>query len=146
MGGLVAARYPPMTRTKPVANINSARPARTSRRRSFSDIRHLRDRSVKAIRLRAECNPVTDDASVWRGPRFVAALYLAIVALTGLFGFVIGSIRPADLDPSLFMVLDLPPTPLGVALYGMLTVGIILGGLLLLVRYVGKEYDPHRVE
>lgn len=89
---------------------------------------------------------VSDDASVWRGPRFVTALSLVIVALTGLFGFVIGTIRPADLDPELFMLVDLPPTPFGVAVYGMLTVGIVLGGLLLVVRYVGKAYDPHRVE
>ena len=89
---------------------------------------------------------VTESASVWRGPRFVSALYLAIVALTGVFGFVIGVIRPTDLNPKLFMLIDLPPTPFGVALYGMLTVGIVLGLLLLVVRYVGKEYDPHRVE
>ncbi|MEF8775393.1 MAG: cox cluster protein [Haloarculaceae archaeon] len=89
---------------------------------------------------------MSETATVWRGPRFVTALYVAVVALTGVFGFVIGAIRPENLEPELFMLIDLPPTPLGVALYGMLTVGILLGGLLLLVRYVGSEFDPHRLE
>ena len=89
---------------------------------------------------------MTSDASVWRGSRFVTALYLVIVALTGVFGFVIGAIRPENLDPELFTLVDLPPTPLGLALYGMVTVGLVLGALLLVVRYVGEEYDPHRVE
>ncbi len=77
----------------------------------------------------------------WNGPRFVLTLYGALVALTGVFGYVIGLIRPDDLDPRLFMVIELPPTPFGMALYGMITVGLILGVLLLAVRYVASEYD-----
>jgi hypothetical protein len=77
----------------------------------------------------------------WNGPRFVVTLYTLLVLLTGVFGYVIGMIRPEDLDPRLFMIIDLPPTPFGMALYGMLTVGFILGVLLLAVRYVASEYD-----
>ena len=115
-------------------------------RRSFSDMREASRLECKGYSSPVRRTVVTDTAPVWRGPRFVTALYLAVVALTGVFGYVIGAIRPANLEPELFMLIDLPPTPLGVALYGMLTVGILLGGLLLLVRYVGEEYDPHRVE
>jgi hypothetical protein len=83
---------------------------------------------------------VTDVDSRWEGSRFVVLLYVLIVALTGVFGFVIGVIRPLNLDPVLFMLVDLPPTPLGMALYGMVTVGVLLGLLLLLVNYVSR-YD-----
>lgn len=86
------------------------------------------------------------ERSVWRGRRFVLVLYAILVALTGVFGFVIGTIRPADLEPTLFGLVDLPPTPLGVALYGILTVGTILGVLLGLVSYVGNRYDTDGVE
>jgi len=77
----------------------------------------------------------------WEGPRFVVLLYGLLIALTGVFGYVIGLIRPKNLDPKLFMVVDLPPTPFGMAIYGMLTVGIILGVLLVAVSYVAREYD-----
>lgn len=82
---------------------------------------------------------MTDDA--WQGPRFVLLLYGALVALSGVFGYVIGLVRPEDLDPRLFMLVDLPPTPFGMAIYGSLTVAAILGVLLIAVRYVAAEYD-----
>ncbi|MFC7135060.1 MULTISPECIES: DUF7520 family protein [Salinibaculum] len=77
----------------------------------------------------------------WEGPQFVVVLYSLLVLLTGVFGYVIGLIRPADIDPKLFMLVEMPPTPFGMALYGMVTVGTILGVLLLAVRYVASEYD-----
>jgi hypothetical protein len=77
----------------------------------------------------------------WDGPRFIVVLYTLLVLLTGVFGYVIGLIRPADINPQLFMVVELPPTPVGMAVYGMVTVGLILGVLLLAVRYVAREYD-----
>jgi len=80
-----------------------------------------------------------------RGNRIVLAVYAAIVAVTGVMGFIIGLIRPKDLDPELFAVIDLPPTPFGMALYGMVTIALILGVLLLLVRYVAERYDTDAV-
>ena len=80
-----------------------------------------------------------------RGSRIVLAVYLVIVAVTGVMGFVIGTIRPANLDPKLFAVIDLPATPFGVALYGMLTIAFVLGILLLAVRYVAERYDTEAV-
>lgn len=73
------------------------------------------------------------------GDRVVVGLYLIIVALSGVMGFVLGAIRPADLDPELFGVIALPPTPFGVAVYGMVTVGLGLGVLLGLVVYVSNR-------
>ncbi|WP_340101875.1 DUF7520 family protein [Salinibaculum salinum] len=81
------------------------------------------------------------ETSEWRGQRFVLVLYVILVALAGTFGFIIGLVRPKDLDPKLFMLVDLPPNAVGMALYGALTIGTILGVLLLAVRYIANEYD-----
>lgn len=75
------------------------------------------------------------------GEKVVVQIYVVIVALAGVMGFVLGTIRPADLQPALFGVVALPPTPFGVALYGMLTVGVGLGVLLGLVIYVSRRTD-----
>lgn len=75
------------------------------------------------------------------GERVVVQLYGIIVALAGVMGFVLGNIRPADLEPELFGVIALPPTPLGVAIYGVVTVGLGLGVLLALVVYVSRRTD-----
>lgn len=80
-----------------------------------------------------------------RGNRVVVAVYLIIVATAGVMGFVIGTIRPEDLDPKLFAVVDMPPTPFGMALYGAVTVAVGLGVLLLLVRFVSERYDTDAV-
>jgi len=74
------------------------------------------------------------------GDRVVGQLYVIIVAIAGVMGFILGTISPADLEPELFGVIALPPTPLGVALYGIVTVGVGLGILLLLVVYVSERY------
>ncbi|MFC7020510.1 MULTISPECIES: DUF7520 family protein [Haloarcula] len=74
------------------------------------------------------------------GDRIVVRLYVAIVALAGVMGYVLGVIRPENLQPVLFGIIPLPPTPLGVAIYGVTTVGVGLGVLLLLVVYVSR-YD-----
>lgn len=72
------------------------------------------------------------------GRRFVLWLYLAVVALAGAMGFVIGTVGPEGLSPVLFGVVPLPPTPVGTALYGVVTVGTILGVALGLVVAVSR--------
>ena len=84
---------------------------------------------------------MAEEASRWQGERFVLLLYAILVALAGVFGYIIGLARPKNLDPRLFMLVDLPPNAFGMALYGALTIGTILGVLLLAVRYVAREYD-----
>ncbi|MDS0259210.1 cox cluster protein [Haloarcula sp. S1CR25-12] len=75
------------------------------------------------------------------GEKVVVQIYVVIVALAGVMGFVLGTIRPTDLQPALFGVIALPPTPFGVALYGMVTVGVGLGVFLGLVVYVSRRSD-----
>lgn len=74
------------------------------------------------------------------GRQLVIGLYVAIVLLTAGLGFVIGLIGPQGLDPVLFGVVQLPPTPLGTAVYGAVTLGVMLGVALLAVRYVSRRY------
>ena len=82
------------------------------------------------------------DSEVTRtgGPRLVVGIYVVVVLLTAFVGFVIGVIGPQGLDPELFGVVQLPPTPLGMALYGGVTIGLLLGVLLLLVVFVSARY------
>jgi hypothetical protein len=86
------------------------------------------------------------EPSVWGGKRFVILVYVALVAVTGVFGYIIGLARPEDLNPRLLGVIPLPPTPAGVALYGMVTVALVLGVLLLAVNYVSQRYDTAAID
>lgn len=82
---------------------------------------------------------MTESVQRLAGKRVVVVVYLAIVALTGALGAVVGLISGGNVDPRLFGLIDLPPTPLGMAIYGVVTVGLLLGLLLALVEYVSKK-------
>lgn len=75
------------------------------------------------------------------GRQLVVAVYVVIVLLTAGIGFVIGAIAPQGLDPRLFGLIQLPPTPIGTAVYGGVTIAVLLGVLLLAVVYVSERYD-----
>lgn len=81
---------------------------------------------------------MTDDST--RGYRIVLAIYAAIVAFAGVFGLVLGVVVGELEEVALFGVVQLPPTPLGLAAYGAVTVGTILGVLLGLVVFVSDRY------
>jgi hypothetical protein len=83
----------------------------------------------------------TEETTAWGGNRIIIALYLIVVATTGLMGGVIGSIGLRDLEPISYLgLVTFQPTPLGLALFGMLTIGTLLGVLLLLVVVVSSRY------
>lgn len=78
------------------------------------------------------------------GRRVVVAIYLAMVALAGLLGFVLGSVvLPSRLDGGLPSAelgpLVFPITPLTFAIYGVVMVGTTLGIGLFLVAYVSER-------
>lgn|GEM_PF-1497094 len=79
------------------------------------------------------------------GSRVVLAVYLAVLGVAGTMGALLGYVNPEGLDPTLFFVIDLPASPLGMATFGVVTVGVGLGVLLLAVRYVSR-YDESRIE
>lgn len=62
----------------------------------------------------------------WSGQRIVLAMYAVLVTAGGLFGAVlplaVENLRP----PTYLFLIELPPTSLGLAAYGALTVGTIL--------------------
>ena len=83
----------------------------------------------------------TERSTARGGNRIIIALYVIVVAVAGLMGGVIGSIGLRDLEAVSFLgVITFQPTPLGLALYGMLTIGTLLGVLLLLVVGVSRRY------
>lgn len=79
------------------------------------------------------------------GERVVLTVYMAVVGVTAVLGALLGIVNPEGLDPELFFLVDLPPTPLGMVIFGVTTVGGGLGVLLLGVRFVSR-YDSARVE
>ena len=76
-----------------------------------------------------------------RGQRVVVGLYLIIVAFTGVAGYmtatVVGNINP----PRFLFLIEFPPTPLGLAAFGALTIGLVLGILLVAVTVVSEYAD-----
>lgn len=74
------------------------------------------------------------------GRRVVLFLYVAVVAIAGFTGFVLGYIGPRDLDPRLFGFIAMPPTPLGMAAYGAITLAVALGVVIALVMFVSERY------
>ena len=80
-------------------------------------------------------------SGTFRGDRLVVRLYLLIVAVTGVMGYVLAWATDTPLEPVLLGVIELPPTPAGVAVFGMVTIGLGLGVLLVLVVYVANNFD-----
>ena len=72
------------------------------------------------------------------GRRVVAIVYFVVVGIAGLMGALLGAIGPVRLEPTLFFLVDLPPTVPGMVVYGVTTVGVVLGVLLGLVEAVSR--------
>ncbi|WP_276300773.1 DUF7520 family protein [Halorussus lipolyticus] len=76
------------------------------------------------------------------GRSFVVGFYGLIVALTGVVGAMLGVAGPRDLTSvKLLGLIELAPTPLGLAVYGVVTVGLALGVPLALVVLVSEMAD-----
>jgi hypothetical protein len=83
---------------------------------------------------------VSYDAPELGGQQFITYFYIAIVTLAAVAGYTIGSFGIKGTDPELFGFIQLPPTPVGMAAYGALTIATLLGAVLLLVVYVSNRY------
>ena len=68
-------------------------------------------------------------------------LYAAIVCFTGFVGFLLASIGVATEPISFLGLVEFPATPLGLALYGSLTLAAVLGVPLLIVVLVSRRAD-----
>jgi hypothetical protein len=94
---------------------------------------------------------VTDespDAEAGRsGQRVVLALYAILVAVSGVGGVLVSTFVDDLAGPELFGVIALPPTPLGFAAFGAVTIAVVLGVPLALVVVVSARVDdPHAVD
>lgn len=77
----------------------------------------------------------------YNGRTVVLIVYVAVVAIAGGWGYLLGSIGIRDLQTvRLFFLIPLRPTPVGLAIYGMATIGVGLGVLLLAISYVSRRY------
>jgi hypothetical protein len=77
-----------------------------------------------------------------QGRSLVVGLYVLIVSFAGVVGVLLGAFGPDDLRAvKLFGVIELQPTPVGLAIFGMVTIGLLLGVLLSLVVFVSERYD-----
>lgn len=82
-----------------------------------------------------------DDAAGFGGHRVIITLYVIVVAIAGTMGGVIGSIGLRDAEPVTFLgLVTFQPTSFGLAMFGVTTVGTMLGVILLLVVYVSRRY------
>lgn len=75
------------------------------------------------------------------GRRFVLALYVVIVAFAAVIGVLFSTAVGDPRPPVLFFLVELPPTALGFALYGGVTVATVLGVPLLAVAVVSERVD-----
>lgn len=80
-----------------------------------------------------------------RGPRMVGILYVALVAVAGAAGLLVGVFVDGLRAPRFLFLIPFPPTPLGFAAYGALTIALVLGLPLVLVVYVSRNLDDEAV-
>lgn len=131
----------------PVTNIKSAMLPRMMPRISVLVIRDGTARVGKGPSIRREsANPsatvslaVTETQPRLSGRRMVLFLYAVIVGIAGVLGLILGTILPLENGLELFFLIPLPPTPLGLATFGVVTVAVGLGIPLALVIYLSRR-------
>lgn len=74
------------------------------------------------------------------GQWFVLILYATVVSIAGGIGYLLGVFNPKGLDPELFGFIQMPPTPVGMAAYGAITLAVILGVFIGGVILVSRRY------
>lgn len=82
---------------------------------------------------------IADRAGHVPGRRVVVAIYAGLIAFAGMMGFILGIIIEDLQAVALFGLIPIPPTPVGLAVYGAITIAVVLGVLLLLVMYAAPE-------
>ncbi|WP_254537727.1 DUF7520 family protein [Halomarina litorea] len=82
---------------------------------------------------------MSENARELGGRWFVLILYLTVVGITGVVGYLLGVFN-SNVDPVLFGFIQLPPTPLGMAAFGAITLATILGVFVGAVVLVSRRY------
>ncbi len=81
------------------------------------------------------------DADDTRGRRFVVGLYVALVGVGATAGVLTATFVDGLMRPELFGVVPLPATQAGFAVFGGVTMAVVLGVPLSLVIYVSRRID-----
>lgn len=82
---------------------------------------------------------IAEGAGYVPGRRVVVAIYAGLIAFAGTMGFILGVVVEDLQAVALFGLIPIPPTPIGLAVYGAITIAVVLGVLLLLVIYVAPD-------
>jgi len=123
--------------------------AGTKLRRPGGRERNPYSRPDRIADVTASTEADADDAgrSRFDGPRLVLTLYALLVAVGGVAGVLVATFVDGVSAPELYAVISLPPTALGFAVYGAVTIATVLGVPLALVIYVSRRIDdPNAVE
>lgn len=73
------------------------------------------------------------------GQRIVVVIYVGLVVFSGVMGLILGVMLDDLQSVALLGVIPIPPTPLGLATYGSVTIALLLGAFLLAVSYVAPS-------
>lgn len=71
-------------------------------------------------------------------------IYLIAIFVAGGFGLVIGTRQPAH-SISIVGIVIFHDTPLGIALFGMVTVALILGSIFIIIEIVSQHIDSETI-
>lgn len=77
----------------------------------------------------------------WDGQRIVLTMYGILVVVAGAVGVLLALTVEGLRRPELFFLVELPATPLGMAVYGAVTVAAVFGVPLALVIAVSRIGD-----
>jgi hypothetical protein len=80
-----------------------------------------------------------------RGPRLVGIVYFALVVVAGVAGALVSVFVGGLRAPRFLFLVPFPPTLLGFAAYGALTIAVVLGIPLALVAFVSRHVDDEGV-
>lgn len=85
----------------------------------------------------------------YRGRSIVLAIYCTMIVVAAGFGYLLGAvILPRTVDGPLPRAelgpVTFPITPLTLAVYGSVSIGVALGVALLAVVYVSRRYDDRK--
>jgi hypothetical protein len=88
---------------------------------------------------------MSEEVAERRGPVVIGTMVAALLSVAGLLGLVLGAvILPNQIDDPTPMAqlgpVTFPITPITMAVYGVVMVGVMAGGGLLLVRAVSRRY------
>ena len=86
------------------------------------------------------------DTTTASGRRVILIIYAAVIGIAGVMGAILGVILPEQKGVAVAAMgpLSFPITPATFAVYGMITMAVMLGVLLGLVQFVSRFDDASR--